>query len=140
MLAWPAAHPRHIVLVVGEVAHTNEEIVTTLLGAGFDAIAVESGAATLALLETMHPCALVLDVAMPDMSAWQLWERVKRQNGDDAPAAVLLSADRVDATRARVVDMREFLRMPVAAERLIEAVERHCPRRARRRAAGPTGA
>jgi CheY-like chemotaxis protein len=139
MLAWPAAHPRHIVLVVGDVAQTNQEVVTTLLAAGFDAVAVETGAATLALLESFHPCALVLDVLMPDMSAWQLWERVKRRSGDDPPAAVLLSSDLVDATRARVVDMREFVRKPVAVERLIDAVERHCPRRVARLMDGPAG-
>ena len=128
MLAWSAAHPRHIVLVVGDVAQTNEELVTALLATGFDAIAVESGEATLALLESFHPCALVLDVDMPDMSAWQLWERVKRLSGSDQPAAVLLSPRLVDATRARIVDMREFLQKPVAPERLIDTVERHCPR------------
>jgi two-component system C4-dicarboxylate transport response regulator DctD len=121
---------RHIVLAMGGVTATDETIVTILLHAGFDAVAVESAAATLALLDGgFEPCVLILDVDMPDMDAWALWEHVRTRPEETRPAAVLLSADRIDATRARVVGIREFLRKPVAPDRLIETVERHCPRR-----------
>lgn len=126
----PAQHLRHIVLVVSGSTDTDEDAVPMLLRAGFDAIAVESAGATLALLESgVKPCVLVLDVDLPDLDAWKLWDHVRARGADASPAAVLVSADHVDGTRARLVEIPEFLRKPVAPDRLIEAVERHCPRR-----------
>ncbi len=130
-LAEHPSHARHIVLTVGSARDDDTEIVTTLLQAGFDAFAVESAAATLALIDGgLEPCVLVLDVdGMPDMDAWRLWDELRRRDEASRPVALLLSRDRVDATRARIVDIQEFLRKPISAEALIEAVERHCPRR-----------
>jgi len=131
--AYLAAHPshlRHIVLMVGSGPDGDEEIVTTLLEAGFDAFAVASASATLALIDGgLEPCVLVLDVDDPNLDAWKLWDAVRGRDEASRPTAVLLSHDHLDATRARVVDIKEFLRKPVAPERLVEAVERHCPRR-----------
>jgi hypothetical protein len=51
-------------LVVGDVFDTEETVLTTtLLNAGFDAIAVESGNATMKLLASgVEPCVVVIDV------------------------------------------------------------------------------
>lgn len=130
-LAVPPSHSRHIVLVVGSARDDDEEIVTTLLEAGFDAFAVASASATLALMEGgLEPCVLLLDVdGMPEMDAWRFCEEVRARDEASRPAAVLLSYDHIDAARARVVDVKDYLRKPLALDRLVEAVERHCPRR-----------
>jgi CheY-like chemotaxis protein len=123
-------HSRHIVLVVGDVTQTDEQPVTALLRAGFDAIAVESAAAALALLDAgAEPCVLVIDVDTPDLDGWELWEQVKRRKGAERPAAVLLSSNALFANRARSVGVAGFLTKPATHESLIEPVERHCPRR-----------
>jgi CheY-like chemotaxis protein len=120
-------HHRHIVLVVGDAG---DVLVETLLRAGFDAIAVVSGRATLALLESgSEPCALVIDADAPAAQAWSLWDRVRARGEAKRPAAVLLSAKWLDASRARAAGIHEVVRKPVEAERLIAALERHCPRR-----------
>lgn len=122
-------HDRHIVLVF-DVADTAEETVMVLLKAGFDAIAVESASAMLALMDTgVEPCVLVLDADTPEADAWKVWDSVRERDEESRPAAVLVSTDVIDGTRARVVGIREFLRKPIAPQGLVEAVERHCPRR-----------
>lgn len=125
--AGSAWHSRHIVLVVGTARGGDEEIVTTLLRAGFDALAVESGAATLALIDGgAAPCVLLIDAdELPDMSALRLWDAVRERDA----ASFLLSYDAVDAATARDVDIEHFLRKPVAPDLLVATVERHCPRR-----------
>ncbi len=123
------SHARHIVLVVGTARDDDEEIVTTLLRAGFDALAVESGAATLALMDGgAAPCVLLIDAdELPDMSALRLWDAVRGRAEASRPASFLLSYDAIDA--ATMGDVEGFLRKPVTPDRLVETVERHCPRR-----------
>lgn len=129
-LALDHAHQRHIVLVVGDVIETDVSTVPALLVAGFDAIAVESGSATLALLRTgVDPCVLVIDADLTDMDGWELWRRVSARKGTRRPAAVFVSTDPVDATRARLARIGEFIQKPIANDRLIEIVARHCPHR-----------
>lgn len=125
------SHSRHIVLVVGTAPDGDEEIVTTLLRAGFDALAVEAGAATLALMDGgAAPCVVLIDVdELPDMHALRLWHALQRRDEASRPASFLLSAGPIDATTARDVDSSRFLRKPVASDRLVEIVGRHCPRR-----------
>ena len=130
----PADHPshsHHIVLVVGTARDDDEEMVTTLLRAGFDALAVESGAATLALMDGgVTPCVLLIDVdTLPDMHPLRLWDALQRRDEASRPTSFLLSDEAIDATTARDVDIGHFLRKPVTSERLVEIVERHCPRR-----------
>jgi CheY-like chemotaxis protein len=129
--AAPLSHSRHIVLVVGNARDGDEEIVTTLLRAGFDALAVESGAATLALIDGgAAPCVLLIDAdELPDMSPLRLWDAVRGRAEDARPASFLLSYDPLDAASVRDVDVECFLRKPVMPDRLVEIVERHCPRR-----------
>ena len=122
---------RHIVLVVGNARDEDTEMVTILLQAGFDAVAVESVTATLALMAGgAAPCVLLLDLdEIPADEGWRLWDEMRRRDEASRPAVVVLSHDPVDPPRARVVDVQDFLRKPLEPERLVEAVERHCPRR-----------
>jgi CheY-like chemotaxis protein len=127
-------HSRHIVLVVGDVCDTDRTILTTtLLDAGFDAIAVESGAATLKLLAGgVQPCVVVIDVDLPDMEGRQLWQRLHELDALTRPAAVLALGAEPGGTPAGVVPIRPLLRKPAAIDQLIAIIERHCPIRAAR--------
>jgi CheY-like chemotaxis protein len=130
-LADRPSHLRHIVLVVGNARDGDAEIVTTLLRAGFDALAVESGAATLALMDGgAAPCVLLIDAdELPDMGALRLWDAVRARAEASRPASFLLSYDPIDPATTRGVDVECFLRKPVMPDRLVETVERYCPRR-----------
>lgn len=126
-----AAHSRHLVMVVGDVADSPAEVLTTrLLDAGFDAIAVESGHAAMKLLAGgVEPCVVVIDVDLPDMTGWNLWQRVHELDVRARPAAVLAGETESKGTPAGVIPIRPLLRKPAALARVIEVIERHCPRR-----------
>jgi CheY-like chemotaxis protein len=122
-------HDRHLVLVVGDVSGGDETNLTgTLLDAGFDAIAVETGQATLKLLDTgVAPCAVVIDADLPDMDGWDLWRRVHACGLPMEPSGVLVTVG-VGVIPAGVIPIRAVLKKPAATDRVIAIVEEHCPR------------
>jgi CheY-like chemotaxis protein len=125
-----STHARHNVLVIDDFAETRDAIVTMLIAKGFDAIGAESGPSALDYFQAgMRPCVVLLDVRMPDMDGWQVWERMKAHNELARTPVVILSANVADDKRARAVGIREFLRKPVEGRILVNAVEKHCERR-----------
>jgi CheY-like chemotaxis protein len=128
-----AAHPghaRHTVLVVDDVEETREAIVTLLLTKGFDAVGAASGHVALELFAAgMRPCVMLLDVRMPEMDGWELWDRMKARDDLARIATVILTAEPADHARAEAAGIRELLRKPVDGRALVAVVERHCDRR-----------
>jgi CheY-like chemotaxis protein len=128
---------RHQVLVVDDFSDTRDAIVSMLQTKGFDAVGAASGPIALDLLQAgMRPCVVLLDVRMPEMDGWEVWERMKAHEDVAATPVVILSADRADDERARKVGIREFLRKPIDGRRLVQAVERYCERHGRTAAHG----
>ncbi len=133
MPPWPAEsdlHARHNVLVIDDFPETREAIVSMLVAKGFDAVGAPSGPTALDYFQAgLRPCVVLLDVRMPDMDGWQVWERMKAHEELARTPVVILSADKADDKRARAVGIREFLRKPVEARVLVNAVEKYCERR-----------
>jgi hypothetical protein len=71
----------------------------------------------------------VIDVDLPDMTGEELWQRVHELDARTRPAAVLASGSESRGTPAGVIPIRPLLRKPAALGRVIEVIERHCPRR-----------
>jgi CheY-like chemotaxis protein len=115
------------VLDEDDFPETRDAIVALLATKGFEATGAESGSAALdRLQEGMRPCVVVLDVRMPGMDGWQVWDRIKGDHELTEVAGVILSADVADDDRARAVGIREFLRKPITGKALVAAIERHC--------------
>jgi CheY-like chemotaxis protein len=120
-------HFRHHVLVVDDFQDTRDAIVSLLATKGFEATGADSGPSALDHLQAgMRPCVVVLDVRMPGMDGWQVWDRIKHNDELAQVSRVILSADVADDKRARAVGIREFLRKPVSGKALVAAIERHC--------------
>ena len=125
--AEPDLHFRHQVLVVDDFTETRDAIVSLLATKGFRATGAASGPAALDQLQAgMRPCVVVLDVRMPGMDGWQVWDRIKNNDELAQTSAVILSADIADDKRARAAGIREFLRKPISGKALVAAIERHC--------------
>lgn len=125
----PDPSGRHLVLVVDDYEDTREAIVDMLIAKGADAVGAASGPIALDLLQAgMRPCVMLLDVRMPDMSGWDVWERMKAHPEIARTPVVILSADVADDARAQQAGIREFLRKPVDGRTLESALDRHCDR------------
>ena len=123
-------HSRHTVLVVDDVAETRDAIVALLLTKGFDAVGAASGFVTLELFTAgMRPCIVLLDVRMPEMDGWELWERMKAHDELARIAVVILTAEPGELERAEAAGIREILRKPIDGRALVATLDRHCDRR-----------
>lgn len=119
----------HLVLVVDDYDATREAVVSMLEAKGFAVVGAASGPIALDLFQAgMRPCVVLLDVRMPEMDGWEVWERMKLHADLRLTPVVILSADTADDERARRVGVREFLRKPIGGRELVAAVERHCER------------
>ena len=116
-------------LVVDDYDDTREAIVDMLIAKGVDAVGAASGPIALDLLQAgMRPCVMLLDVRMPHMSGWDVWERMKAHPDIARTSVVILSADVADDARALRAGIREFMRKPVDGGTLESAIDRHCER------------
>jgi CheY-like chemotaxis protein len=123
------SHERHLVLVVDDYPETREALATLLETSGADVVTAESGTEALAILEAgLRPCVMLLDVRMPDLDGWEVWDRMKQHPELVLTSVVILSADPADHERTRAAGIREFLRKPVDGSCVLHAVEHHCER------------
>lgn len=115
-----------------------------LLGAGYDVIDAESGAAALEAVLRDKPNLALVDMKLPDMSGFELTRRIRSQ-GDgvrDMPviqiSAVCVTPD--DERDGMDSGADAFLTMPVEPERLLEVVDHVCKDGRRPAPASTTGA
>jgi CheY-like chemotaxis protein len=114
---------------VDDYQETREAVATLLELSGADVVSAESGIEALEMLQAgLRPCVMLLDVRMPDLDGWEVWDRMKQHRELALTSVVILSADPADHSRTRAVGIREFLRKPVDGSRLLATVNRHCER------------
>ena len=106
-------------------------LVGLVLGlSGYIVVSAESGPRALALLETLHPSLIVLDLAMPEMDGEMLFNRV-RHEGYDGPVLVLSASPSVRLQSARMGV--PFIRKPFDPAHLVEVVDELAGQTARHR-------
>ena len=129
-MASPAPHHhRHQVLIVDDYADICEALAMVLDMDGMEVETALSGPEALAKLQLgFRPCVMLLDIRMPGMNGWDVWERMQADPELAATPVVVVSGDAPDASRARAVGMRAVLRKPVESHTLIAAVAAHCER------------
>jgi CheY-like chemotaxis protein len=93
---------RHNVLVVDDYEDAVVAIVTLFQANGVDAVGAALGPEALDMLQAgLQPCVILLDVRMPGMDGWEVWDRLKAHNELSKTAVVILSAEGADPARAR---------------------------------------
>lgn len=85
----------------------------------------ESAAKALGYLRDHRPDAIILDIAMPGMSGWQLLERLERENTLDGVPVIVLTAYATAFNRqqSRLHQVAAFLEKPIDLERLRVAID-----------------
>jgi CheY-like chemotaxis protein len=119
---------RHAVLIIDDDADILDAFSVTLTLADIVAHAVSSGREALDLLQRgLRPCAIFLDIRMPGLDGWEVWEQIR--HGEPRIASipvVLVSADTPDTTRAMDTGIAAWLRKPVGVRELAAALSRVC--------------
>lgn len=124
---------RHAVLVVDDDADVLDALSTSLALGDVVAHAVSSGHEALALIAGgLRPCAILLDVRMPELDGWHVRERLRALHAADGIPVVLVSAEMPDRDRADAAGIFMWLQKPVGIARLSTVLTACCPSAARK--------
>lgn len=99
----PDQAPRHQVLVVDDEPQVRATVREALAFEGYDVTEATNGAEALALLPTVRPAAVVLDLWMPVMDGWA-FRRAQLASHPEIPVIVIsaldLPSERLEELRA----------------------------------------
>lgn len=128
------------VLVVEDEPENRLFIGLMLRTEGFDVAEAEDGPTALQMLgEGADPDLILLDVMMPGLNGWEVFQRL-RQNRDWASIPVVMLtalAQRADVERAVSLGVDGYLTKPFEPADLIHTIEETLERCAQRGAAAP---
>jgi CheY-like chemotaxis protein/prolyl-tRNA editing enzyme YbaK/EbsC (Cys-tRNA(Pro) deacylase) len=113
------------VLVVEDEADTNFLLCKLLERAGFNSRGAEDGARALALASEVQPSAILLDLMLPDMSGFEVFERLGRSGPLKKTPIVVVSAldDEASRQRGRELGVEAYLTKPFPPESLLRELE-----------------
>lgn len=74
----------------------------------------------------LRPCMMLLDLRMPDMDGWEVWDRMREHHELRETPVVIVSGEPPDPARARAVGIRALLQKPRRATEIVAVVEQHC--------------
>ena len=123
----PEARAPHRVLIVDDYDDTRDALAAMIGSAGFQVESAWGAEDALRHLRAgFRPCVALLDLRMPGMDGWALWDKMKADPELAGIAVVLVSGDMVECQRAEDLGIRELITKPVEPDALIAAIERHC--------------
>jgi CheY-like chemotaxis protein len=113
-------------MVVEDDRGVRESLADALSFEGYEVIAAENGAAALRQLrDGARPCLILLDLMMPVMDGWTFRRVLLGEPAlADIPVIIMTAAG---AARASVVPSALVLHKPLHMDRVVEAVQGHCP-------------
>jgi len=125
-----------VILVVEDDPTLLRAISRNLTARGYVTRGAASVAAALAAIEDVRPAAVVLDVALPDGSGWEVVRALRGDGGPNA-AVIVLSALRPNQRLIGELGVTHVLEKPFPMESLLRLVEESTRRPAISRGANP---
>jgi CheY-like chemotaxis protein len=116
---------KHVLLVEDELSH-QELIQTALELSGYTVTLARNGVEAFEKLATETPCAIVLDLWMPEMSGYTFLETWRERNTNAAIPIVVLTADAM-ATRKLSQEHHTILVKPFTMAQLLNTLANYCP-------------
>jgi CheY-like chemotaxis protein len=117
----------HRVLVVDDDPDIRETLGMVLGSRGYTVSVAADGAEALERLREMSPppCLVLLDLMMPRMNGFEVWQAMESSELSAIPVVALTGAG--PATTARAHELRlEVLHKPIGLAQLLQAVARFC--------------
>ncbi len=97
---------------------------------GYRILTASDGNMALAVAEREAPAVVVVDMMMPKKSGFLVLEKLKSRK-EASPRVIMITANEGSRHRAyaEMLGVDDYIRKPFAMERLLESIERFCPRR-----------
>jgi two-component system, chemotaxis family, chemotaxis protein CheY len=117
----------HRVLLVDDDVDILDAFGTLLTVNGVDVDLAHSAFAALGKLQSgPTPCLVLLDIRMPGMSGWDLWNWMQREPTTAGVPVVMISGDGYSRTAAQSRGVLDVLLKPVDVNQVLQLIERHC--------------
>jgi CheY-like chemotaxis protein len=114
-------------MVIDDNADVCEALALVLGMRGIQVTTAASGFEGLAKLrDGIRPCVLFLDVRMPDMDGWMVWDQMRADVDLVTIPVVILTGESIQRERPLRVGIREVLIKPIDTPRVLDTVDRHC--------------
>lgn len=125
MTGTAASVPEHI-LVVEDDQDLRDSLCQALELEGYAAVSAENGQVALRHLATgAMPCVILLDLMMPVMDGWTFRQEMLKDPAWAAIPVIVMTA--AAAARAAAVSPEAILYKPLHMDRVVDAVQEHCP-------------
>jgi Ala-tRNA(Pro) deacylase len=113
------------VLVVEDEHDTNDLLCRLLEREGFACRGAEDGGRALAMARELRPTAILLDLMLPDMSGFEVYERLRQSGPLKAPPVVVVTAldDEGARQRGRQLGAEAYLTKPFAPDVLLRELQ-----------------
>jgi DNA-binding response OmpR family regulator len=93
---------------------------------GFEVVGAEGGQAGLEAMSACRPDLVLLDLMMPEMGGWEVYQRMKADEKlDDVPVIVVTAkADSIDKVLAKqVAGVDDYITKPFGPDELLSSVD-----------------
>ena len=114
-----ATHPSHRVLLVDDDVDVLDAFGTVLTLSGVEVDLAHSAFAALGKLQ-------LLDIRMPGMSGWDLWNWMQREPTTAGVPVVMISGEGYDRAEAQSRGVLDVLLKPVDVNEVLQIIGQHC--------------
>lgn len=111
------------ILVVDDLADNLLLLKTVLEAEGYVVEVASNGSSALEKVEAMPPDLLLLDVMMPDMTGYEVAQRIRQSERLASIPIVLITAyDEIKSSQGKLVGANDFIRKPIDFDELLSRV------------------
>lgn len=120
------------ILIVDDSPYIVDGLAALLKRRGFSPLATHGGDEALALLKTVKPDLILLDIMMEPMDGWETLDRLKAAPETHDIPVLMFSAKKItpDEAKEHSLNIEDFVTKPVNPAQLLEAIQRVFTRRA----------
>jgi CheY-like chemotaxis protein len=118
------ADPARTILVIEDSEPIRRILALLLEGHGYDVVAVERGRDGLDLAQSLHPCAITLDISLPDLDGREVLRALKNDPRTETIPVVVVSAYASMLSEGERAAAAEVLSKPFDVEELLGRVAR----------------
>jgi two-component system, OmpR family, phosphate regulon response regulator PhoB len=126
MVPWMLALAQHapLVLVVESESGSGSSLLYSLEAAGYRGQVVDQGQEALRLVEQMHPDLVLLDLALPDISGFEICRRIRMTDGPQ-PVVIIVTAKNQETDRVAgfEVGADDFVTKPFSVRELMLRIQ-----------------
>jgi CheY-like chemotaxis protein len=117
------------VLIVEDAPQLREVMKIALESQGFEIVTAKDGAAGLSAALALQPDAILLDIMLPELSGWEVMERLQKDPSAAAIPVIGMSAFAEGWVRDKAARLgfAEFLTKPVRLRQIVRAIEAAIP-------------